>query len=134
VAITFLYSGTAAAQLSSDSVLLQGASPREEWFFFFLSRWIAVLGAAAFGGVLGWVTAEVVSRAKELQVGHLAGIVGALLGAAITSVFGIPIMFGSYCVGLLVGYVMFVLLHDIDDEGNLGRKGTPQAGGGGKTK
>jgi hypothetical protein len=83
---------------------------------------VPLVGAFCFGGVLGWITAETVSRAKDLGVKHLAGIVTAILGAAITSTFKDSLLFAWYCIGLAVGYTIYVLIHDFDEEGNLVRR------------
>lgn len=82
----------------------------------------AMIGSFAFGGVLGWITADAVSRSKTFGVAQLGGVVSTVVGAAVTSVFANVLMFSAYCVGLALGYTFHVALYQFDEDGNLKRK------------
>ncbi len=68
------------------------------------------LGAFCFGTVIGWITKDVLTRAKEIGISHLAAIIGAVGGAAVTAIFKTESLFAAYCVGLAAGFFMHVLL------------------------
>ncbi len=66
---------------------------------------VAGTGAAAFGAVVGWVTYRTL-RWKSGSVGlsDLSAVLGVVGGAAITSLFATPVLFGAYGIGLGVGF------------------------------
>lgn len=73
------------------------------------------IGAASFGTVIGWITRYILAFAKNLTTNSLATIIGALGGAAITTLFGTKSwLFPSYSLGLGIGFFLHVLLYDID--------------------
>lgn len=62
-------------------------------------------GAFAFGIVLGWITYRTLRHMEGKPTWQdLSTILGILLGAAVTTIFGEPTVFGSYCLGLAAGF------------------------------
>jgi hypothetical protein len=118
--VVFSFAGAMQGKPSQAAVRIAYEVPNKyiQWNDFWILV-VPLIGAFCFGGVLGWVTAEAVARTKDFRVQHLAGIVSATLGAAITSIFRDPLMFAWYCIGLGIGYGVHVLLHQFDQEGNL---------------
>lgn len=64
-----------------------------------------LLGATAFGVVVGWITYGSMRRAKRNGLTDITTIIGALGGAAVTKLFPLESgLFGAYCLGLTVGF------------------------------
>jgi hypothetical protein len=64
-----------------------------------------IAGAICFGLVIGWVTYRTLRRnTGSVQVSDIASVIGAVGGAAVTTVFADPNLFGGYCIGLTVGF------------------------------
>ncbi len=66
---------------------------------------VSAMGALAFGLVVGWITYRTL-RWKTGPVGlsDLSAVLGAVGGAAVTSLFDTPYLFGAYGIGLAVGF------------------------------
>jgi hypothetical protein len=68
-------------------------------------------GALAFGIVVGWVTYRTLARKTGgAQISDLASVIGAVGGAAITTVYGTQHLFGVYAIGLFVGFFAWLLI------------------------
>ena len=64
-----------------------------------------LVGPFCFGVVIGWVTYRTLRRkAESVALGDLAAVIGAVGGAAITTLFKNGAPFDSYAVGLMVGF------------------------------
>jgi hypothetical protein len=69
-------------------------------------------GALAFGVVIGWFL-YLVNRYRrgDVQLGDITTVVGAIGGAAVTSLFpGSDNLFGAYGVGLAIGFFGYFLV------------------------
>lgn len=72
---------------------------------------VAMIGAAGFGAVMGWITYRTLRRREgAAALSDLATVIGAVGGAAITAVFKTPDLFGWYCIGLFVGFFLYFLV------------------------
>jgi hypothetical protein len=68
-------------------------------------------GAAVFGLVIGWVTYRTLRRSREtVALSDIATVVGAVGGAAVTTLFDNERLFGWYSIGLGVGFFLYLLL------------------------
>lgn len=64
-----------------------------------------LLGALAFGLVIGWVTSGILRRSKREALTDISTVIGALGGAAITGLFSQKTgAFGIYSIGLALGF------------------------------
>jgi hypothetical protein len=82
---------------------------------------VASIGAACFGLVVGWIAYRTLRR-KEGNVGlsDLSTVIGVIGGGAITTLFKEPGLFGSYAIGLAIGFFAYFVVALILE----GRKGT----------
>lgn len=68
------------------------------------------IGAGLFGLVIGWVTYRTLRRSKDgASISDIAAVVGAVGGAAVTSLFNVPMLFSFYAVGLAVGFFGYLI-------------------------
>jgi hypothetical protein len=66
---------------------------------------VAYIGAGCFGLVVGWITYRTLRRkAGASKISDLASVLAAIGGAAVTKAFDNPNLFGSYCLGLAIGF------------------------------
>jgi hypothetical protein len=72
---------------------------------------ITIIGAAFFGLVVGWVAYRTLRR-KEGNVGlsDLSTFIGIVGGGAITALFKEAGIFGSYAIGLAVGFFAYFIV------------------------
>lgn len=69
------------------------------------------LGAAAFGLVIGWVTYRTLRRSGEgASLSDIASVIGAVGGAAVTTLFDSDQLFGWYSVGLAIGFFAYFVV------------------------
>lgn len=81
---------------------------------------LQLFGAFCFGSVIGWTLRYVLAHSKNISVSSLGTVVGSVGGAAITALFDrAGGMFGTYSIGLAIGFFFHVLLYDIDDTGGV---------------
>jgi hypothetical protein len=81
----------------------------------FVEKVAPLCGPFCFGAVIGWVLRFVLAFAKEISVGSLAIVIGAIGGGAINALFeNKDVMFGLYSIGLACGFLLHVLLLDVD--------------------
>jgi uncharacterized membrane protein YeaQ/YmgE (transglycosylase-associated protein family) len=67
-----------------------------------------MIGALCFGVVMGWITYRTLRRREgSAALSDIATVIGALGGAATTALFKTPDLFGSYCIGLFVGFFAY---------------------------
>lgn len=72
---------------------------------------LGTVGAGCFGLVIGWVTYRTVRRSTDkVQLSDIATVLGAVGGAAVTKTFDSGDAFGAYCVGLAVGFFLYLLV------------------------
>jgi uncharacterized membrane protein YeaQ/YmgE (transglycosylase-associated protein family) len=72
---------------------------------------LAKVGAGFFGLVVGWIAYRTLRRREEAaQLGDLATVIGAVGGGAVTTVFNDPDLFGSYAIGLAVGFFLYLIV------------------------
>jgi hypothetical protein len=72
---------------------------------------IAMIGAWCFGAVMGWITYRTLRRREgAAALSDLATVIGAIGGAAITGLFKTPDLFGSYCIGLFIGFFLYFIV------------------------
>jgi uncharacterized membrane protein YeaQ/YmgE (transglycosylase-associated protein family) len=69
---------------------------------------LQILGALAFGVVVGWIAYFILRRAQTSAWSDLATIIGTLAGATILALFDPKgAMFGAYAIGLAVGFFAY---------------------------
>ena len=67
-------------------------------------------GALCFGLVIGWVTYRTLRRTSKSGLSDIASVFGAIGGAAVTKLFPADSgSFPSYCVGLAIGFFLYLL-------------------------
>lgn len=63
------------------------------------------IGAICFGLVIGWITYRTLRRKEGgAAISDIAAVIGAIGGAAVTSLFNMQAYFPFYCIGLAVGF------------------------------
>jgi hypothetical protein len=68
-------------------------------------------GAFCFGIVIGWVTYRTLRRNESTGLSDIATVIGAVGGAAITGIWRPGTgAFGGYCIGLLVGFFLYLIV------------------------
>jgi hypothetical protein len=73
---------------------------------------LMLLGALAFGVVIGWIAYFILRRAQTSAWSDLATIIGTLAGATILALFDPKgAMFGAYAIGLAVGFFAYYLAY-----------------------
>jgi hypothetical protein len=71
-----------------------------------LNEW----GAASFGFVIGWVTYRTVRRSPTTGLSDIATVIGAVGGAAVTTLFpSADRPFGAYGIGLAIGFILYLI-------------------------
>lgn len=67
---------------------------------------LALVGAGCFGALIGWYVYYINrNRTDKVQLGDLATLIGAIGGAAITTIFPAKSeLFGAYGIGLAAGF------------------------------
>ena len=69
------------------------------------------IGALCFGNVIGWVTYRTLRRQGEtVALSNIASVIGAVGGAAVTALFSSKELFGMYCIGLNIGFFLYMIL------------------------
>lgn len=69
-----------------------------------------IWGSFCFGIVMGWVTYRTLRRTQTNGINDIATVAGTLGGAAITNLWSPETgAFGSYCIGLLTGFVGYLI-------------------------
>ena len=69
------------------------------------------IGAFCFGIVIGWVTYRTLRRKSDgAALGDIAAVIGAVGGAAVTSLYKDSNLFGIYAVGLAVGFFLYLII------------------------
>lgn len=73
---------------------------------------ITNIGAICFGIVIGYVTYRTLVRTQQSQISDIGGVIAAVGGAAVTLLFDPERgeTFGYYAIGLLIGFVVFLIL------------------------
>jgi O-antigen/teichoic acid export membrane protein len=84
---------------------------------------ITYVGAFCFGLVVGWVTYRTLRRRSgESGLSDIATVIGAVGGAAVTSLFKPEDLFAAYAIGLAIGFFAYFIV-------GLKLEGKPNAGG-----
>lgn len=95
-------------------------------------------GAFCFGLVIGWVTYRTIRRSKTNGLSDIATIIGAVGGAAVTTLFpSSSEAFGAYCIGLAIGFFAYLIVSgfiDINAAKNPGLKAVSKWLGGEPTE
>ena len=69
------------------------------------------IGAVCFGLVIGWITYRTLRRTGEtVALSNIATVIGAVGGGAVTAQFDTPTIFSWYCIGLAVGFFLYLIL------------------------
>lgn len=97
---------------------------------------VVLAGAASLGIVMGWVTARVVARTEKVGPKDIGVILASAGGSALAALYkGQAAAFGTYCIGLLVGFTFYNLLDEEPERTSRKRNVTPpsssDAGSGG---
>lgn len=67
-------------------------------------------GPFSFGLVIGWITYRTLRRrAGEVAIGDIAAVIAAVGGATIVGIFK-GAAFDSYCIGLAVGFFLYLIV------------------------
>ena len=70
---------------------------------------LSLIGAFAFGLVIGWVTYGSLRRAKRNGLTDITTVIGAVGGAAVTKLFPTESgAFGAYSIGLAIGFFAYL--------------------------
>lgn len=79
---------------------------------------VTMIGAWCFGAVMGWISYRTLRRKEgAAALSDIAGVIGALGGAAIMAIFKTAELFSVYCIGLFVGFfVYFIVSLNLKDE------------------
>jgi uncharacterized membrane protein YeaQ/YmgE (transglycosylase-associated protein family) len=73
-----------------------------------------ITGSICFGLVIGWVTYRTLRRSPTNGLSDIAVIIGAVGGAAITTLFPYGTeMFSYYCFGLAIGFFAYLIVAGI---------------------
>ena len=73
----------------------------------FLEQFLPVIGSigpVSFGTVIGWLAHASYASESKTTITWLAGLLGAIAGGAVTTVFREPNLFNLYCFGLGIGF------------------------------
>ena len=72
---------------------------------------LTLIGAVAFGIVVGWITYRTLRRREDpAQLSDLAAVIGAVSGGAVTAIpFEDPDVFAAYSIGLAVGFFGYLV-------------------------
>jgi len=80
-------------------------------------NWITIAGAACFGVVIGWITYRTLhlreKAGEKSGLPDIATIIGAVGGAAVTGLFNSEELFAAYCIGLAVGFFLFLFIANV---------------------
>jgi len=69
------------------------------------------VGALLFGLVIGWVTYRTLRRTGDkVKISDIATVIGAVGGAAVTSLFKQGHTFAWYSIGLAAGFFLYLIL------------------------
>lgn len=66
--------------------------------------WIILIGAAAFGLVVGWCASLAVARSKSFRLKELSALIAIVGGGAVTALFKDPMLFACYSIGMAVTF------------------------------
>lgn len=100
--------------------------------------YLSLIGAFAFGGVIGWVTYGILRRSDRKTLTDITTVIGALGGAVITAQFPTQTgAFGAYCIGLALGFFLYPIFATrpgapdwLGTEPGTGSQSYPTGGGG----
>ena len=87
-------------------MLLEAAQPEVA------AKTIQLVGAGAFGAVVGWYVYYINRwRKDDVQLSDIVTLLGAIGGAAITGLFSAKTdLFGAYGIGLAAGFFMYFFI------------------------
>ncbi|MBV8840074.1 MAG: hypothetical protein JO000_26360 [Alphaproteobacteria bacterium] len=72
---------------------------------------VEIIGALLFGVVIGWITYRTLRRQGEpVALSNIASVIAAVGGGAVTALFKTPETFSWYCIGLAVGFFIYLFL------------------------
>jgi uncharacterized membrane protein YeaQ/YmgE (transglycosylase-associated protein family) len=72
---------------------------------------MAIAGALCFGLVIGWVTYRTLRRREgAAALSDIATVIGAVGGAAVTTLFDDDRLFGAYSIGLAIGFFAYFVI------------------------
>jgi hypothetical protein len=72
---------------------------------------VGTIGALCFGLVIGWITYRTLRRSAEtVALSDIATVIGAVGGAAVTGLFKSETLFGAYCIGLAIGFFLYLII------------------------
>ena len=79
---------------------------------FEMPPFFMLVGAFAFGAVIGWITYFIMRRAQPTALTDIATLIGTIGGAAILTLFEArgP-MFAAYAIGLAVGFFAYFAIY-----------------------
>ncbi len=71
----------------------------------------AEVGAVCFGVVIGWIVYRTLRRTSDsVKLSDIATVIGAVGGAAVTTLFSKESLFGCYSIGLAGGFFAYLIL------------------------
>jgi len=69
------------------------------------------VGAVCFGFVIGWVTYRTLRRKSgAAALSDIATVIGAVGGAAVTTLFPGEYLFAGYSIGLAIGFIGYLIV------------------------
>jgi ABC-type Fe3+-siderophore transport system permease subunit len=73
---------------------------------------LALLGAAAFGAVIGWMTYRTMAQEYKAEWSDIATVIATVGSAAVLSLFPAQTdLFAAYAVGLFIGFFGYFLFY-----------------------
>jgi len=73
---------------------------------------IPEIGALCFGLVVGWITYRTLRRKEgATALSDIASVIGAVGGAAVTTLFTTESLFGMYSIGLAIGFFGYFIIN-----------------------
>lgn len=72
---------------------------------------VSEVGALCFGLVIGWIVYRTLRRREgAAMLSDIASVIGAVGGAAVTTMFDNDQLFGWYSIGLVVGFAGYFIV------------------------
>lgn len=68
------------------------------------------LGALCFGMIVGWIVYRTLRRTQTSGISDIATVLAAIGGGVVTAIFIEPRLFAWYSIGLIVGFVAYLVL------------------------
>ena len=71
-----------------------------------MNNMLALIGAAAFGSVIGWSASLAIQGHSKFGLGQLSALIGAVGGGAVLALFQSQDLFSAYSIGLAATFFL----------------------------